>query len=59
MRTLKKLKGLAASLLIGLMMTGTASAAPVLCQVVTNYHMLVDSDNRFGLPGCGCGQPDG
>ena len=43
MRTLKKLKGLAASLLIGLMMTGTASAAPVLCQTVTNYHMLVDS----------------
>jgi len=41
MRTRKKLKGLAASLLIGLMMTGTASAAPVLCQVVTNNHMVV------------------
>jgi|SRR5688572_25967370 len=41
MRTRKKLKGLAASLLIGLMMTGTASAAPVLCQVVTNNHMAV------------------
>ena len=43
MRTRKKLKGLAASLLVGLMITGTASAAPVLCQVVTNNHMLVDN----------------
>ena len=43
MRTWKKLKGLAASVLVGLMITGTASAAPVLCQVVTNNHMLVDN----------------
>ncbi len=41
MRTWRKLKGLAASLLVGLMITGTASAAPVLCQVVTNNHMAV------------------
>ena len=43
MRTRKKLKGLAASLLVGLMITGTASAAPVMCQVVTNNHMMVDN----------------
>ena len=43
MRTRKKLKGLAASLLVGLMITGTASATPVVCQVVTNNHMLVDN----------------
>ena len=42
MRTRKKLKGLAASLLVGLMITGTASATPVVCQVVTNNHMLID-----------------
>ena len=41
MRTRKKLKGLAASLLVGLMITGTASAAPVLCETVTNNHMSV------------------
>ena len=43
MRTRKKLKGLAASLLLGLMITGTASASPVMCQVVTNNHMVVDN----------------
>ena len=43
MRTRKKLKGLAASLLVGLMITGTASASPVMCQVVTNNHMVVDN----------------
>ena len=43
MRTRKKLKGLAASLLLGLMITGTASASPVVCQVVTNNHMNVDN----------------
>jgi len=43
MRTRKKLKGLAASLLLGLMITGTASAAPVLCQTVTNNHMSIDN----------------
>jgi len=43
MRTRKKLKGLAASLLLGLMITGTASAAPVLCQTVTNNHMGIDN----------------
>ena len=42
MRTRKRLKGLAASLLVGLMITGTASAAPVLCQTVTNNHMSID-----------------
>lgn len=42
MQTLKKVKTLAASLLVGLMITATANAAPVLCQTVTNYHMLVD-----------------
>jgi hypothetical protein len=42
MQTLKKVKTLAASLLVGLMITGTASAAPVLCQVATNNHMLID-----------------
>ena len=41
MRTRKKLKGLAASLLVGLMITGTASAAPVLCETVTNNHMSI------------------
>jgi len=41
MHTLKKVRALAATLLVGVMTTGTASAAPVLCQVVTNYHMLV------------------
>ena len=40
---MKKLKGLAASLLVGLMITGTASASPVMCQVVTNNHMVVDN----------------
>ena len=43
MRPRKKLKGLAASLLLGLMITGTASAAPVLCETVTNYHMSIDN----------------
>ena len=43
MRTRKKLKGLAASLLVGLMITGTASAAPVLCETVTNNHMSIDN----------------
>ena len=42
MRTRKRLKGLAASLLVGLMITGTASAAPVLCETVTNNHMSID-----------------
>lgn len=41
MRTRKKLKGLAATLLVGVMITGTASAAPVLCQTVTNNHMSI------------------
>ena len=41
MRTWKKVKALAATLLVGVMITGTASAAPVLCQVVTENHMLV------------------
>jgi len=41
MRTRKKLKGLAAALLVGMMITGTASAAPVLCQTVTNNHMSI------------------
>jgi PEP-CTERM motif len=43
MRTMKKVRALAATLLVGVMITGTASAAPVLCQVVTNNHMLVDN----------------
>ena len=43
MRTWKNLKGLAASVLIGLAITGGASAAPVVCQVVTNNHMAIDS----------------
>src|SRR5678816_1106432 len=43
MRTRNKLKGLAATLLVGLMITGTASATPVMCQVATNNHMLVDN----------------
>jgi hypothetical protein len=43
MRTLKKVRALAATLLVGVMITGTASAAPVLCQTVTNNHMSVDS----------------
>jgi hypothetical protein len=43
MQTLKRVKALAATLLVGVMITGTASAAPVLCQVVTNNHMLVDN----------------
>jgi hypothetical protein len=42
MQTLKRVKALAATLLVGVMITGTASAAPVLCQVVTNNHMLID-----------------
>jgi len=41
MQTLKRVRALAATLLVGVMITGTASAAPVLCQSVTNYHMLV------------------
>ena len=41
MRTRKKLKGLAATLLVGVMISGTASAAPVLCQTVTNNHMSI------------------
>ncbi len=41
MRTRKKLKGLAATLLVGVMLTGTASAAPVLCQTVTINHMSI------------------
>ena len=43
MRTRKKLKGLAATLLVGVMLNGTASAAPVLCQTLTNNHMSIDS----------------
>jgi hypothetical protein len=43
MQTLKKVRALAATLLVGVMITGTASAAPVLCKTVTNNHMLVDS----------------
>jgi len=43
MRTLKKVRALAATLLVGVMITGTASAAPVLCQTVTINHMSVDS----------------
>ena len=41
MRTRKKLKGLAATLLVGVMLTATASAAPVLCETVTNNHMSI------------------
>ena len=43
MQTLKRVRALAATLLVGVMITGTASAAPVLCKTVTNNHMLVDS----------------
>jgi hypothetical protein len=43
MRTLKKVKALAATLLVGVMISGTASADPILCQTITNYHMLVDN----------------
>ena len=43
MQTLRKVKALAATLLVGVMITGTASAAPVLCQTVTINHMSVDS----------------
>jgi hypothetical protein len=43
MRTWKKVKALAATLLVGVMITGTASAAPVVCQTVTNNHMSVDN----------------
>ena len=43
MRTRKKLKGLAATLLVGVMLTGTASAAPVLCQTLINNHMSIDN----------------
>ena len=43
MRTRRKLKGLAATLLVGVMLSGTASADPVLCQTVTINHMSVDN----------------
>ena len=43
MQTLKRVRALAATLLVGVMITGTASAAPVLCQTVTNNHMGIDS----------------
>ena len=43
MRTLKKVRALAATLLVGVMISGTASADPILCKTVTNNHMLVDS----------------
>jgi hypothetical protein len=43
MRTWKKVKALAATLLVGVMITGTASAAPVLCENVTINHMSISN----------------
>jgi len=43
MQKLKRVRALAATLLVGVMITGTSSAAPVLCQTVTINHMSVDS----------------
>ena len=56
MRTLKKVKVLAATLLVGVMITGTASATPVLCKTLTNYHMFVDSSIVSACLDAGAGQ---
>jgi PEP-CTERM motif len=59
MQTLKKVRALAATLLVGVMITGTASAAPVLCQVVTNNHMNVDSSIVSACLDAGVGNLNG